>query len=89
LFLLGLGWNFGFVAGSTLLTIAVEPELRPVVQGRVDSMVWGVGAAATASSGVLLAGPGYASTAYIGVVLVAVLVAVLVTRRPRTAPLPV
>jgi len=89
LFLLGLGWNFGFVAGSTLLTIAVEPDLRPVVQGRVDSMVWGVGAVATISSGVLLDGPGYASTAYIGIVLVGVMVAVLVTRRPRMAPLPV
>jgi hypothetical protein len=52
-------------------------------------MVWGVGAVATISSGVLLDGPGYASTAYIGIVLVGVMVAVLVTRRPRMAPLPV
>jgi MFS family permease len=88
LFLLGLGWNFGFVAGSTLLTVAVEPELRPVVQGKVDSMVWGVGAVATLSSGVLLDGPGYASTAWIGIVLVGGLVWVLITRRSRLAPLP-
>ena len=83
LFLLGLGWNFGFVAGSTLLTVAVEPKLRPVVQGRVDSIVWGVGAVATISSGLLLDGPGYASTAYIGIGLVAVLAWVLVTRARR------
>ena len=89
LFLLGLGWNFGFVAGSTLLTVAVEPELRPVIQGRVDSMIWGVGAVATISSGVLLDGPGYASTAWIGITLVGGLVWVLVTRRARMAPLPV
>lgn len=87
LFLLGLGWNLGFVAGSTLLTVAVEPELRPVVQGRVDSMVWGVGAVATISSGLLLDGPGYASTAYIGIGLVAVLAWVLVTRARRVRAL--
>lgn len=83
LFLLGLGWNMGFVAGSTLLTVAVEPELRPVVQGRVDSVVWGVGAVATISSGLLLDGPGYSWTAYIGIGLVAVLAWVLVTRPRR------
>ena len=83
LFLLGLGWNMGFVAGSTLLTVAVEPELRPVVQGRVDSVVWGVGAVATISSGLLLDGPGYSVTAYIGIGLVAVLAWVLVTRPRR------
>jgi MFS family permease len=83
LFLLGLGWNLGFVAGSKILTIAVEPELRPVIQGRVDSMVWGVGAIATISSGILLDGPGYASTAFIGIALVGVLAWVLISRRPR------
>ncbi|MEX2279678.1 MAG: MFS transporter [Acidimicrobiia bacterium] len=83
LFLLGIGWNLGFVAGSTLLTVAVEPGLRPVVQGKVDSMVWGVGAIATISSGILLEGPGYASTAWIGIALVGGLVWVLVTRRPQ------
>ena len=88
LFLLGLGWNFGFVAGSTLLTVAVEPELRPVIQGKVDSMVWGVGAVATLSSGALLDGPGYASTAWIGIALVGGLAWVLISRRPRLAPLP-
>ncbi len=82
LFLLGIGWNLGFVAGSTLLTLAVEPDLRPVVQGRVDSMVWGVGALATIGSGLLLAGPGYRFTAYLGTALVGVLVLVLISRRP-------
>lgn len=89
LFLLGLGWNFGFVAGSTLLTVAVEPELRPVIQGRVDSMVWGVGAVATLSSGVLLDGPGYASTAWIGIGLVGALGYVLTTRHRRSVAMPI
>lgn len=82
LFLLGLGWNLGFVAGSTLLTVSVPPHIRPVVQGRVDSMVWGVGAVATLSSGMLLEGPGYAFTAVLGSVLVSfLLVALLLGRR--------
>jgi MFS family permease len=81
LFLLGIGWNLGFVAGSTLLTLAVEPEIRPIVQGRVDSMVFGVGAVATTGSGLLLAGPGYTFTAYLGTALVSLLVLILVSRR--------
>ena len=86
LFLLGIGWNLGFVAGSTLLSIAVEPELRPIIQGRVDSMVWGVGALATLLSGVLLEALGYSSTAYIGIGLVVVLGVVLLTRRRLLIP---
>jgi MFS family permease len=37
LFLLGLGWSFGFVAGSTMLARGVPATLRPRVQGRVET----------------------------------------------------
>lgn len=36
LYLLGLGWSFGIVAGSALLTESVEPRDRVAVQGAAD-----------------------------------------------------
>jgi MFS family permease len=86
LFLLGIGWNLGFVSGSTLLSVSVEPSLRPLIQGRVDSMVWGSSALASAGSGVLLAGPGYTFLSLLGAALVACLVGMLA--RHRLWPIP-
>lgn len=77
LFALGIGWNLGFVAGSTLLSVSIEPSIRPLIQGRVDSMVWGASALASAGAGVLLAGPGFTFLSLIGAGLVTCLVAVL------------
>ena len=86
LFLLGIGWNLGFVAGSTLLSVSVEPSIRPLIQGRVDSMVWGSSALASAGSGVLLAGPGYTFLSYLGAGFTLCLVAMLA--RHRLQPIP-
>ena len=55
LFILGLGWNFGFVAGSALLTDSVQESDRIRLQGLADSLVWIIGAGAGLSSGILLA----------------------------------
>ena len=85
LFLLGIGWNLGFVAGSPLLSVSVEPSIRPLIQGRVDSMVWGSSALASAGSGVLLAGPGYTFLSYLGAGLTMCLVAMLARHRLRPA----
>ena len=38
LFLLGFGWNLGFVAGSTMLTQGVEVGQRTRLQGLADSL---------------------------------------------------
>ncbi|MDH3247713.1 MAG: MFS transporter [Acidimicrobiia bacterium] len=86
LFLLGIGWNLGFVAGSTLLSVSIEPSIRPLIQGRVDSMVWGSSALASAGSGVLLAGPGYPFLSYLGAGLTLGLVAMLARNRLLAVP---
>lgn len=39
LFLLGLGWNFGYVAGSSLLSSAVSPGERGRTQGVSETLV--------------------------------------------------
>jgi MFS family permease len=79
LFLLGLGWCFGFVAASALLTESAAPTLRLRLQGVVDSWVWGSAAAAGLASGVLLSAAGYARLGYVGAVVA--LVPLLFVRR--------
>ena len=59
LVLLGLGWSCGLIAGSTLVTEAVRPGLRPAAQGGTD-LLMGLGAAcAGALGGPLLALGGF------------------------------
>ena len=39
LILLGVGWNFGFIGGTSLLADALTPEERPVIQGTNDTLI--------------------------------------------------
>jgi MFS family permease len=49
--LLGLGWNFMFVAGTTLLTHAYRPEERAKVQGLNEFLIAGSAALGSFSAG--------------------------------------
>ena len=70
LLLLGLGWSFGLVAGSTLVTESVGPDVRPAAQGGTD-LLMGLGAAlAGAVGGPLLAVGGFGLVAGVSAVLV-------------------
>lgn len=69
LLLLGLGWSFGFVAASALLTESTKQEDRVRVQGVADAYVWGSAAIAGVVSGLLLAEVGYAALSGTGAVL--------------------
>jgi len=51
LFLLGLGWNLGLIAGTTLLTSSVPEEARVEAQGTGDLTLSLCGAAAAFGSG--------------------------------------
>ncbi len=53
LVLLGLGWNFMFVGGTTLVTEAYHPEERAKVQAFNDFLVFGTVTVASFSSGAL------------------------------------
>jgi len=85
LILLGLGWNFLFVGGSTLLTETYRPSERGVVQGLNDFLVVGVSAAASFSSGALVDAFGWRglNLAALPFLAVAVAVIVLAGRRRR------
>lgn len=54
LILLGLGWNFGFIGATAMLTDAYRPEERNMVQAVNDFLVFGVVASASFLSGQLL-----------------------------------
>jgi MFS family permease len=70
LFLLGLGWSCGLIAGSTLVTESVGPDLRPTAQGGTD-LLMGLGAAlAGVVGGPLLATGGFGLVAGVSAALV-------------------
>ncbi len=54
LILLGIGWNFGFIGATTLLTSSHAPHERGRVQGMNDAIVFGCVTLASLSSGGLL-----------------------------------
>jgi MFS family permease len=72
LLLLGVGWNFLFVGGTTLLPQGYEQSERFRVQGLNDMMVFTAQATAALSAGAVLASIGWA-----GLLLVAVPLLVL------------
>lgn len=69
LVLLGLGWNFGLIAGTALIVDATSATERPSVQGSTDVLIALAGAAAGAGSGVLMAGFGFSIVGYGGAVV--------------------
>jgi len=54
LILLGIGWNFGFIGATTMLTAAQRPEERGRLQGLNDLVVFGGVTMASFSSGGLM-----------------------------------
>lgn len=59
LVLLGVGWNFTYVGGTTLLTETYRPSEKAKVQGVNELIVFGVQALASLSSGVLVNAAGW------------------------------
>ena len=59
LFLLGLGWNFAYVAGSTLLADQLSPGERAKTQGCNDLLLNLASAASQIGSGVVYASGGF------------------------------
>lgn len=57
---IGVGWNFMFIGGTTLLAEASRPEERPKVQGLNEFLVFGTVATASFLSGSLYSAFGWA-----------------------------
>ena len=79
--LLGLGWNFGLVAGTALLTDATPLARRARTQGSVDLAVALAGATGGMASGFIVAGTSYATLSLVGGVLALALLPLLLAAR--------
>ena len=64
LILLGLGWNFGFIGATTMLTRQHAPHERGTVQGLNDALVFGMVTLASLSSGGLMTAVGDPATGW-------------------------
>ncbi|HEY9473295.1 MAG TPA: MFS transporter [Mycobacteriales bacterium] len=90
LFLLGVGWSCGLVAGSTLLTESVSAAARPGVQGSTDLLMGLVAGLGGLAAGPVVAGPGYPTLNLLAalVVLPMAMLAVVMLRSGPSWPLP-
>lgn len=84
LVLLGIGWNFGLVSGTALVTDALPPARRASTQGLVDVGIALAGAAGGMSSGPVVVLGGYPTLALAGGILALAVVPLLAwaARRP-------
>jgi MFS family permease len=83
---LGVGWNFGVVGGSALLTAAAPIDVRPHMEG-VGEVAMGLAAAAAAPiSGLVMAAGGYGAYSLASAAVAAA--SLLVIRRYRRQPPP-
>jgi MFS family permease len=69
LFLLGLGWNCCFVAGSTLLSDILHPHEKGRIQGLADTVVSVSSGVGSFGGGLLFAAIGFTVTSQIGIIV--------------------
>jgi len=85
LVLLGLGWNFGLVSGSTVITDAVPLAFRARTQGTVDLVVAVAGACGGVGSGLLVSATSYRALALLGGLVALAVIPFAALGRPRAA----
>lgn len=81
--LLGLGWNFGIVTGTAIVTDAVPLATRAKTQGLVDVAIAIAGATGGMASGFVVAAAGYPLLAIGGGILALAIVPAVAAARSR------
>ena len=88
LWLLGLGWNFGLIGGSSLLIDSIPADERVAVQGVADLMMSFCGGMAGFASGFIRRAVGYhVLSAYAIIAAALLLAAAFGANRTARAPL--
>lgn len=86
LIVLGVGWNFGFIGATSMLSDALAPEESAAVQGINDTAIALASAASAFASGAIVAGYGWATLALTSLpIAAATALALLWLRRGPTA----
>ena len=88
LFLVGLGWNLCYIAGSSLLSDALAPVERSRVQGANELVVNVASAVSSLGSGVILAYAGFTALGVIGAALALIPLIALAWQALGTYPKP-
>jgi len=83
--LLGLGWNFGLVAGTAMITDAVPLQTRAKTQGTIDLCVALAGAGGGIASGMILSATSYATLSLGGGILALAIIPLITLRRRTTS----
>lgn len=82
MFIVGLGWNFAFIAGSSLLSDALTQNERGRIQGASETLIAVAGASGSLSSGVVFSMSGVMGLSGVGLAFsVVLLVAALLWGR--------
>ncbi len=85
LILLGIGWNFGFIGATAMLTETYRPEEKNRVQAVNDFIVFGFVAAASLSSGGILHAFGWNTVNVVVFPVVIITLALLFFTRKKSA----
>ena len=90
LFLLGLGWSCGLIAGSAVLTDALPAAERPASQGAADLLMGVTGSVGGVTSGLVVGALGFTALTLTGATIAGALLVLLAgeafaTRRLRPA----
>lgn len=88
LFLLGLGWNFCFVAGSALLTTVVRAGEKGQIQGLTDALVYISSAVGSIGSGLIFAGLGFLVMSWLTILISFVPVILVILYATPSDPTP-
>ncbi len=81
--LLGIGWNFGVIAGTALIVDATPEATRAKTQGAIDVLIALAGATGGALSGIVVAGSSFAVLSLGGGVLSLLLIPAVIWLRFR------
>jgi MFS family permease len=81
LWMLGVGWSFGLIGGSSLLVDSIDSQIRVRVQGAADLMMSFCGGLAGFSSGFIRKAVGYHVLSNIGTLLAGVLLVIVVWKK--------
>lgn len=86
LFFVGLGWNFLYIAGTSLITLVAEPEERGRVQGVTDMTVFTAVACASLSAGIIHTIGGWQVMIFVALLPISIIGLAIVMTRANSLP---
>ena len=86
LFFVGLGWNFLYIAGTSLITLVAEPEERGRVQGVTDMTVFTAVACASLSAGIIHSIGGWQVMVFVALLPISIIGLAIAMTRTNSLP---